>query len=30
MADGIDMKFLERPLTKEQLAELFQIPPPGS
>jgi NitT/TauT family transport system substrate-binding protein len=30
MADGIDMKFLDKPLTREQLAELFQIPPPGS
>ncbi len=30
MADGVEMKFLERPLTKEQLGELFQIPPPGS
>jgi NitT/TauT family transport system substrate-binding protein len=30
MADGVEMKFLERPLTKEQLAEFFQIPPPGS
>jgi NitT/TauT family transport system substrate-binding protein len=30
MADGVEMKFLDAPLTKEQLAELFQIPPPGS
>ncbi len=30
MADAIEMKFLEAPLTKEQLAEFFQIPPPGS
>jgi len=30
MADGVEMKFLERPLTKEQLGALFQIPPPGS
>ena len=30
MADGVEMKFLERPLIKEQLAEFFQIPPPGS
>jgi hypothetical protein len=24
------MKFLDAPLTKEQLAEFFQIPPPGT
>ena len=30
MTDAVDMKFLEAPLTKEQLQELFQIPPPGS
>ena len=30
MADAIDMKFLDAPLTKEQLAEFFKIPPPGS
>ena len=30
MADAIDMKFLDAPLSKEQLAEFFKIPPPGS
>jgi len=30
MADAVEMKFLEAPLTKAQLAEFFQIPPPGS
>ena len=30
MADGVKLKFLDAPLTKEQLAELIQIPPPGS
>src|SRR5215510_518826 len=30
MADAIEMKFLDAPLTKAQLTELFQIPPPGS
>src|SRR5215510_12373811 len=30
MADAVEMKFLDAPLTKEQLAEFFQIPPPGS
>jgi NitT/TauT family transport system substrate-binding protein len=30
MADAVEMKFLDAPLTKAQLAELFQIPPPGS
>jgi NitT/TauT family transport system substrate-binding protein len=30
MADGVKLKFLDRPLTKEQLAELIRIPPPGS
>jgi NitT/TauT family transport system substrate-binding protein len=30
MADGVEMKFLDAPLTKAQLSELFQIPPPGS
>jgi NitT/TauT family transport system substrate-binding protein len=30
MADGVEMKFLDAPLTKAQLAEFFQIPPPGS
>ncbi|HXF52593.1 MAG TPA: ABC transporter substrate-binding protein [Hyphomicrobiaceae bacterium] len=27
MADGVEMKFLKEPLTKEQLAEFFQVPP---
>ena len=30
MKDAIDVKFLDAPLTKEQLAEFFQIPPAGS
>jgi NitT/TauT family transport system substrate-binding protein len=30
MADGVKMKFLEAPLTNDQLKELIQIPPPGS
>jgi NitT/TauT family transport system substrate-binding protein len=30
MADAVEMKFLDAPLTKAQLSELFQIPPPGS
>jgi len=30
MADAVEMKFLDAPLTKAQLTELFQIPPPGS
>ena len=30
MADGVKLKFLDAPLTKAQLAELIQIPPPGS
>ena len=30
MKDAIDLKFLEAPLSKEQLAEFFQIPPAGS
>ena len=25
--DAVKLKFLEKPLTKEQLAELIQIPP---
>jgi NitT/TauT family transport system substrate-binding protein len=29
MADGVKLKFLDAPLTKQQLAELIQIPPPG-
>jgi NitT/TauT family transport system substrate-binding protein len=30
MADAVEMKFLDAPLAKPQLAEFFQIPPPGS
>jgi NitT/TauT family transport system substrate-binding protein len=30
MAEGVRHKFLDAPLTKAQLAELIQIPPPGS
>jgi NitT/TauT family transport system substrate-binding protein len=30
MADAVEMKFLDAPLSKQQLAEFFQIPPPGS
>jgi NitT/TauT family transport system substrate-binding protein len=30
MADAVEMKFLDAPLSKAQLAEFFQIPPPGS
>jgi len=30
MADAIKNKFLDVPLTKEQIAEFVQIPPPGS
>ena len=30
MKDAVDLKFLDAPLTKEQLNDLFQIPPPGS
>jgi NitT/TauT family transport system substrate-binding protein len=30
MADGVKFKFLERPLTKEQLSELIRIIPAGS
>ena len=30
MADAVEMKFLDAPLNKAQLAEFFQIPPPGS
>jgi len=29
MADAVEMKFLDAPLSKAQLGELFQIPPPG-
>ena len=27
MRDAVKLKFLEKPLTKEQIAELMQIPP---
>jgi NitT/TauT family transport system substrate-binding protein len=30
MADGVKLKFLDAPLSKAQLGELIQIPPPGS
>ncbi len=30
MADAVEMKFLDAPLSKAQLSEFFQIPPPGS
>jgi NitT/TauT family transport system substrate-binding protein len=30
MKDAVDVKFLDAPLTKEQLSELMQIPPAGS
>jgi NitT/TauT family transport system substrate-binding protein len=30
MADGVKMKFLDAPLTKDQLNALIQIPPPGA
>jgi NitT/TauT family transport system substrate-binding protein len=30
MADGVKLKFLDAPLTNEQLSELIQIPPRGS
>jgi len=30
MKDAVDVKFLDAPLTKEQLLELIQIPPAGS
>jgi NitT/TauT family transport system substrate-binding protein len=30
MAEGVKHKLLDAPLTKEQLGELIQIPPPGS
>jgi NitT/TauT family transport system substrate-binding protein len=26
MADGVELKFLKEPLTKDQLAEFFQVP----
>jgi NitT/TauT family transport system substrate-binding protein len=28
MADAVALKFIDRPLSKEQIAELVQIPPP--
>lgn len=30
MADAVKMKFLDKPLSKEEISELVQIPPPGS
>jgi NitT/TauT family transport system substrate-binding protein len=30
MADGVKLRFLDAPLSKAQLGELIQIPPPGS
>ena len=30
MEDAVALKFLEKPMTKEELTELFQIPPAGS
>jgi NitT/TauT family transport system substrate-binding protein len=30
MADGVKFKFLDKPLTPEQLSELIQVLPPGS
>lgn len=30
MADAVALKFLEAPLTRSQLAQFFQIPPPGN
>jgi NitT/TauT family transport system substrate-binding protein len=30
MTDGVKLKFLDAPLTKDQLGALIQIPPPGS
>lgn len=30
MEDAVALKFLDKPLTKDELKELFQIPPPGS
>jgi NitT/TauT family transport system substrate-binding protein len=30
MEDAVALKFLDKPMTKDELTELFQIPPPGS
>ena len=30
MADGVKFKFLDKPLTAEQLSDLIKIPPAGS
>ena len=30
MADAVELKFLDKPMTKDELTELFQIPPAGS
>ena len=30
MEDAVELKFLDAPLTKDELDELFQIPPAGS
>ena len=30
MADAVKLKFLDAPLTKDQIAEFIQIPKPGS
>jgi hypothetical protein len=29
MADGVQFKFLDKPLTREQIADLIHILPPG-
>jgi NitT/TauT family transport system substrate-binding protein len=30
MEDAVALKFLDKPMTRDELTELFQIPPPGS
>ena len=30
MEDAVALKFLDKPMTQDDLTELFQIPPPGS
>ena len=30
MEDAVALKFLDKPMTKDEMTELFQIPPPGS
>jgi NitT/TauT family transport system substrate-binding protein len=30
MEDAVALKFLDKPMTKDELTELFQIPPAGS